>query len=72
MTPEKYLMYPRETLKAVATHKGHVVIELDLPDSGLRPGVVMAVRMAPDDARALAKHILQSAYEAEQESSASH
>lgn len=65
--PDKYLMYPRETIKAVATHRDQVVIELDLPDAGLQLGVVMAVRMAPADARILAKQILQSADDAERQ-----
>ncbi len=65
--PDKYLIYTAEHLKAVATHEGDVIVEFDLPEFGLTPGVVLAIRMLPHEAREVAKLLVQKAREAESE-----
>lgn len=59
--PDKYLVYTAENISAVATHKNDVIIELKLPDAGLLPGVTLAFRMLPGEARTIAKLLVQTA-----------
>ena len=63
--PEKYLIYTAQRLSAVATHRNDVLVEILMPEAGLMPGVTIAVRMEPNEARDIALLLVQAAADTE-------
>jgi hypothetical protein len=65
---DKYVVHRAKRLSAVLTHGREVLVEIDLPDAGLLPGVRMAICMEPREAREVAALLFRMADEAESES----
>lgn len=65
--PEKYILYTLKELTAVATYKHEVIMEVVLPDAGLMPNACFGFRMLPEEAREVARLLLQKADEAEKQ-----
>lgn len=59
--PDKYLVYTADKIRAVATHGSDVILEVELPDAGLMPGVTLAFRLEPEHARSLGQLLIQKA-----------
>ena len=59
--PKNYVVYAGQEIRAVATLKDEVLIEVLLPDIGLMPGYTLAFRIRPSDARSLATLLQQAA-----------
>lgn len=64
---EKYIIYALKELRAVSTLRREVIMEVTLPDAGLMPNACFGFRMLPNEAREVARLLLQKADEAEME-----
>jgi hypothetical protein len=67
MSSERWLFLNPDKLAFVISPNGNVAIRLDYPrdETGLAPGIVLAMELTPDEARNVAEVLVRKAEEAE-------